>query len=165
MDKKINMSAPWEIYFREIEALFRQDSEIHIKKKFTDDKKEIVLMIDNQDKADALERLLPKVIVFGNVTVQIEIKPSNFDDYDIVSMYMKAFWNNPVLEEVITADIPGSESTFLVFKNEVVRFFADNIRDYQGKKSTLYETIAEDVFGNKDGIFFCTAEEGKEWRF
>lgn len=161
MDTKL--SAPWEIYYKEVEALFGQDSEITIKKNFTDNEKTITFMVDNQDKANALERLLPKEKVFGNITVRIEIKPANFDDYDVVKMYRKAFKGNPVLEDVITADIPGSESTFLVFKNRVVRFYADNIRDYQGKRSTLYETIAEHVFGAEENVFFCTVDS--EWDY
>ena len=163
MDTKTGLSAPWEIYYSEIEALFGQDDEIHIERYFTDLDKTIVLMVDNQDKANALERILPKEKAFGNVTVQIEIKPANFDEYDIVKIYQKAFKGNPVLEDVFTADVPGSESTFFVFKNKVVRFYADNIRDYQGKKSTLYETIAEDVFEDKEGVFFCTIDS--EWGY
>ena len=163
MDTKTGLSAPWEIYYSEMEALFGQDDEIHIERDFTDEEKTITLMVDNQDKANALERLLPKEKVFGNVTVRIEIKPANFDEYDIVKIYKKAFNGNPVLEDVFTADVPGSESAFFVFKNKVVRFYADNIRDYQGKRSTLYETIAEDVFGVEENVFFCTVDS--EWGF
>lgn len=159
----MNLSAPWEIYCSEIEALFALDDEIHVERNYTEEDKTIILLVDNQDKANALERLLPKEKAFGNVTVRIEIKPANFDEYDIVKIYRKAFKGNPVLEDVITADVPGSESTFFVFKNKVVRFYADNIRDYQGKKSTLYETIAEDVFEDKEGVFFCTVDS--EWGF
>jgi len=47
--------------------------------------------------------------------------------------------------------------TYVLFKNKVVQYFIDNIGDYNGMKSTLYEDIARDIFEDVDGVFFCTA--------
>jgi len=47
---------------------------------------------------------------------------------------------------------------YVVFRNEVVQFFNDEMGDPNGLKSTLYQDIAKDVFADKDGIFFCTEQ-------
>ena len=159
MNGNLNMSAPWEILYHEIEAMFEEDPEIIVKRHYTEDDKTIALMVNSQEKADALQEILITSYHFGNAVVSLEIKPANFDESDIVDTYAKAFKGNPVLEEIITKDIPGSEASFFLFRNEVVRFFADNIRDYKGKKSMLFEDIAADIFQDKPGIYFCTKDK------
>lgn len=44
----------------------------------------------------------------------------------------------------------------MLFKKEVVQYFTDNLGDYNGYRSTLYENIARDIFGDIVGVFFCT---------
>jgi hypothetical protein len=48
--------------------------------------------------------------------------------------------------------------TYVAFKKEVVQFYADNLRDPNGFKSTLYQDIAEDVFGEKNNVCYCTSK-------
>ena len=45
--------------------------------------------------------------------------------------------------------------TYVVLKKEVVQFFNDNLNDIHGLETTLYQTIAKDVFDGT-GVFFCT---------
>lgn len=40
--------------------------------------------------------------------------------------------------------------------NKVVQYFNDDLGDAHGVCSTLYQEIAKDVFGEHEGIFFCT---------
>ena len=155
---ELKISAPWEILFNEFEALFGEDPEISVKRYYTEDDKTIIMMVDSQEKADALQKILPASYTFGNIVVHLDIKPANTNESDIVNIYAKAFKGNPVLDDILTEDIPGSKANFFVFRNEVCRFFADNIRDYQGKKSVLFEDIAADIFEDTPGIYFCTAD-------
>lgn len=46
--------------------------------------------------------------------------------------------------------------TFIVFQNKVVQYWNDDLGDINGNCSTLYQTVAKDVFGDVEGIFFCT---------
>ena len=68
----------------------------------------------------------------------------------------------PVQEEYIW--IPA---TYVVFKNCVVQFFNDNLNDCHGIISTLYETIAYDIFeefrkNQNAAVYFNTdVERGK----
>ena len=49
--------------------------------------------------------------------------------------------------------------TYVVFVNEVVQYFNDDLGDVYGQCSTLYQEIAKDVFGETEGVFFCTDVE------
>jgi hypothetical protein len=48
-----------------------------------------------------------------------------------------------------------------VFEKKVVQFFNDQLDDINGNKSTLYQDIAKDVFEKHEGVYFCTAADGK----
>ena len=52
---KIGLSSPWVVYYREVNALFGQDPEIHVV--FDEDKNELKLFVDNSSKAEALREL------------------------------------------------------------------------------------------------------------
>lgn len=156
---EFNISPPWEILYNELNALFGEDPEVDVIKSYSDKVKKIELLVDNQGKAEALEKILPPYKEYGNVIVFINVKPANVQKDNDASLYKKAFNGNPVLKHIITKDISGSQVNFFLFRNEVVRFFADNIRDYQGKRSMLFEEIAADIFTDRPGIYFCTEDE------
>ena len=48
------------------------------------------------------------------------------------------------------------QANYVVFENKVVQFFNDDLSDIHGNKSTLYQEIAKDIFGDCDNIYFCT---------
>ena len=80
------------------------------------------------------------------------------EDPSVESVFADAFAGNPAVYSIETRRLLAGEATYVVFKPEVVQFFNDDFSDIDGKKSTLYQDIAKDVF--KDGcVFFCTAKE------
>ena len=154
---KLNLSSPWEIYFHEIEELFGYDPEIELE--IDREKMTVKFFVQNSSKAEALEKLIPAEKKFGNVIVRNTIVPANDGD-SLISLYARAFFGNPVF--VYTAhsdDDTGFSADYVVFENEVVQFFCDSLADVNGNRSTLYQDIAEDVFKDHDGVFFCTDEE------
>ena len=48
MNEKVNLSAPWEIFYRELQALFRGDGSVNILR--DDDEKEIDLLVEGAGK-------------------------------------------------------------------------------------------------------------------
>ena len=114
--------------------------------------------------------LLPFEKEFGNVTLDIIIIPSNHNAVEKVDLttakeyFEAAFENNPVFAFThVVQGIFTNTLTYVVFKNRVVQFFADNLNDIHGNISTLYQELAKDVF-NKDvipGVLFCTDIEEK----
>ena len=156
-ETNVNALSPWAEYIHKLEALFGQDPEITIR---TDDSiPGIWLLVDDQDKADALAKLLPEKEIFGNVELKITIVPSNFSD-STKRLVEKAFDKNPAFAfaKTIVPDmlINTNDITYAVFKPEVVQYWANNLGDIYGNKSTLYQDLAKDVFNEIPGLFWCT---------
>ena len=152
----MKLSAPWETYYREIKALFGSDPAIKIN--YDEENKLIKMYVEGQDKADALAKLLPSVKMFGNVPVYLDVVPSNFVKASKSKTFCKAFDGNPAFAYAnATSDTGGDfAAEYIVFKKKVVQFFNDDLSDVNGNCTTLYETIAKDVFSEDSGVFFCT---------
>ena len=162
----LKLSPPWVTFVNEINAMFGDDPEIGIT--FNSDKKEVKMYVENTEKAKALSLILPVKRNFGNVDLTINIVPANgWGDevrwcMKIEDMYKTAFKDNPVFSFTHSVECIFSNTiTYVVFKNRVVQFFNDNLGDVYGNVSTLYQDIALDLFGDLEGVRFCTDVEGK----
>lgn len=154
---KLNLSSPWMIYYREISALFKEDPEIRIL--LDEDAMELKIYIARDKKALAIEALLPSEQEFGNVTLNITIlRPNKLDLSDSrIDVIKEAFKDNPAVCDIKTiSGMFDFDLYFVIFKKIVVQYFTDDLSDYHGLKSTLYEDLARKVFGQSNNIFFCT---------
>ena len=170
---KLNLSPPWVVYYRKLSAFFKEDPEVRIT--YDDIEQEIKLYVDNAEKAVALEKLLPNEQNFGNVTLYITIVPANQTTFDSVKVAYSTnssdiihicFNNKAVVGIKVVDGIMTNRMTFVIFKKEVVQYFTDDIGDYHGICSTLYQDLAKEIFGSIDGVFFCTDNEmelGNAW--
>lgn len=151
---QLKLSPPWVTFFKEAKALFSQDPQI----KPVFDQEEMVIRIytDNAPKAEALMELLPTEKVFGNVTVKINIIPSNKTGDKYADALKTAFDGNPALREIRAVSCPLGDFVYVVWQKKVVQFFDDNLADVNGNRSTLYEAIARDVLIQQPGVFHCT---------
>lgn len=167
MDVRLKLSTPWAIHAAEINALFGNDPEVHVK--YDDYDCEVKLYVDNAVKAQAIDMILPDEVEFGNVELSIVVVPPNNDRLDFFGKSWKeifdlAFENNPAY--AFTKEVQGvlsNKINYVVFKNKVVQFFGDNLNDLYGNISTLYQEIAKEVL-NIDYIpnaFYCTDIEEK----
>lgn len=152
---KLNLSSPWVIYYRQINAMFDKDPEINVV--FDENNTEINIFVENVDKADALEQLLPVKKEFGNVVLRINVIPANKVGESKADLFRRAFEGNEALSFINTVDIGGVfRNTYIVFKKEVVQYFTDDLSDVYGVHSGLYQDIAKEIFGTQQGIYFCT---------
>lgn len=156
--ENMKLSAPWITFVHEIEALFEKDYDVNVK--YDSSENILKLYVEDSRKADALTKLLPEKKEFGNIILGIEVIPAN-NEATIADLFTDAFFGNPAVEFVQTSETPFGEVNYIVFKNKVVQFFNDQLDDLNGNKSTLYENIARDVFGDKHAVFYCT-EAAKE---
>lgn len=156
------IAPPWITFYREIVELFGDDPDIRLEYLSGDgEDPKIKVFVNGMDKANALETILPKEMSFGNVTVTVEVIPSNDNEETIVDVFLKAFKNNPVFSYAVMVDgVVSSPLSYVVFRNRVVQFYNDNLGDVNGNCTTLYEDIAQDVFGDLHGVFFCTDVPG-----
>lgn len=151
---KVKLSAPWVIYYRQIEALFGVDPEVSVE--FDEEALEIKLKVEDASKADAIAQLLPASKNFGNVDVTITVIPANADNWK-AHIIQKAFKNSPVLEDIqiVQTELMSNPMCFVIFKKEVVQYYSDNAGDYHGLTSTLYQDIAKELIP-AEGVYYCT---------
>lgn len=157
MSEELKLAAPWVTAYHELEALFGQDPEVRVE--YNDEAKEAALYVESADKAEAIARILPGKLSFGNVTLEITVKPANKEasDADLVE---RAFKGNGAFAGMVTAGkgAPGTFS-YAMFKREVVQFYNDELCDPDGMKSTLMADIANRYIERRNGVYFSTARE------
>ena len=153
---KLKLSAPWIIFYREIEAMFQGDPEVRVV--FDEDNLTVKLYVDDGEKALALDTLLPPAKKFGRTTLKINVIPANDYFVDVKgNMFEAALEGNTALSFIRTiSGIMSNPITYVVFKKAVVQYYTDDLGDYFGIHSTLFQDVAKDVFGDPDGVFFCT---------
>ena len=168
MDNKENVKtnelgvvSPWVELYRKIEAMFKYDDEIHVE--YSNEAREVTLFISSLDKYEALARLIPSEVAFGNVVLKIDLMPANFDSLPAVDLFRKAFKGNPAVTDIISIHREELETSndfnYIVCKKEVVQYHNDTLNDPHGNCSTLYQDIARDIFIEQGGIYFCTGRE------
>ena len=165
-DVRLKILPPWSITIRKFEALFDGDPQIACNTNFSGSAPAIVLACNNGDKVAALQKILPEEVNFGNIKLKIGIDgtPSNRAFKTKKELFETAFAGNPCFAYAVT---PGDEvwylsTTYVVFKNCVVQFFADNLNDCHGVISCLYQDLAQELLtgpATEGGVFFNTDVE------
>ena len=155
--EKVKLSAPWVLYVDALRAMFEEDPEVTID--YDDETNVVRMRVDNQVKADALSQLIPAEKDFGNVKLKINVVPANMKAKKS-DLFMAAFaGNNAVNGYVPIEGVFSNPLMYVMFKKEVVQYWIDNMGDPRGLRSTLYEDIAREVFGEHEGVLFCTDSE------
>ena len=154
---KLTMSSPWVLFYKDLEAMFGEDPKIRVL--FDEEQYEITLYVEDGEKAYVLNELLPKDKVYGNVTLKINVVPANGFVFTPTRMFEKVFEGNPALSYVKNITLFAKPVTYVVFKNKVVQYFSDDLGDIHGFRSTLYQEIAKEIFGEIQGVYFCTDVE------
>ena len=116
---------------------------------------------ENFASALALDRVLNRRVVFGNVTLQINLYDMENETFDeAIKLYETIFAGNRIVKDI--KDVPdqaGFHHGFVRFQPEIVQFYADDITDYNGNFNGLAEDIARELFSDVvHGVNFCTAD-------
>lgn len=156
----LKLSPPWNIYVAEVEALFKFDKQVHVV--YDQEERKLSLYVDDGRKADALDKLIPHEVEFGNIVMHVEVIPANAYTGNLSvskdTLFKLAFDGNEAFSRAIAVRnaYMTNDLTYVVFVKKVVQIWTDNLGDLYGLHSTLYQDIAKDVFGDCDGVFFCT---------
>ena len=161
--ENLNLASPWVIYYNELKAMFEYDEEVNVKMEIIDDGNYVIkLFVEDNNKADALFRILDKKKSFGNVTVAIDVIPANpINSMSVGELFEIAFDGNYALYDVVEQETPLGTFNYVVFDKEVVQYPDDDISDLHGVKSTLYQDIAKDIFDKDLAVYYCTSVEGE----
>ena len=165
-DIRLKILPPWSIYIKKVAALFDGDPQIACNVNWSGPEPSIILACNNGDKIAALQQILPEVVEFGNIKLKVGVDgtPSNRAFKTKKELFETAFAGNPAFAYAVT---PGDEvwwisTTYVVFKNCVVQFFADNLNDCHGLISCLYQDLAQELLtgpATEGGVFFNTDVE------
>jgi len=165
-EPRLKILPPWTIVTRKLEALFDGDPQIAFNVDYSGTHPAVILSCNNGDKVAALQKILPTEIEFGNVKMVIVVDgtPSNIAFTSKVELFDTAFKGNPAYAYSACPCEDGYQwicSTYVVFKNCVVQFAADNLNDCHGIISTLYQNIAEELLTGSatNGVFYNTDVE------
>lgn len=157
---KLKLASPWATCFRQFKAFFQKDPDVRIV--FDEDTPAIKIYVENKTKAEALAYLIPTARQFGNVTLQITIIPANGAPINSVaysgsrSAIVDALKCNKAVVGLQPIESTGFSALYVLFAREVVSYFNDNLADLNGLTSTLYQDLANEIFPNHNGVFFCT---------
>jgi hypothetical protein len=84
-------------------------------------------------------------------------------EMSVATLINNAFTGNPayVGMEVIDGSLSPA-ANFAIFSDKVVHYFDDNLGNYYGVDSVLYEDLAREIFEDVDhtGVFFNTFCKG-----
>lgn len=167
--KNLKLEAPWYTWQKKVKALFERDPEIIVGEIVEpgDGKANYLFDIEvrNHEKFLALDRVFPKCVQFGNVTLAVNLydEENSAGTADVAALYETIFRGNPIVKDVrLSMDHTGSQHGFVRFQPEVIQFFDDDLYDYNGNWSGLAQDIAREVFRDETrGIHFCTAPVGE----
>lgn len=163
----ISIEAPWYTYQKKVNALFEQDPDIIVGEVYEPEDGSADFAFDievrNHEKFLALDRVLAKQKVFGNITLNVVLfdeENANGAD-DGIALYETIFEGNPILKDIKdVVDFAGTRVGFVRFQPEVVQFHDDDTSDFNGNWNGLAEDIAREVFTEGyRGISFCTADK------
>ena len=168
---KLQLVSPWVNYYHKLNAFFRGDHDVTVV--YDEQETEVKIYVIGNEKASSLEELLLSSRELGTVTLKITVIPVNYTSSTINSPYgrgwtvwrnmndtqklfMTALRDNPAFSFTDRVCLQTNEITYIVFKNEVVQYCNDDIGDYYGQCSTLYQHIAAEIFNPINGVRYCT---------
>lgn len=153
---KLTLSPPWIILYNKMKAFFKQDSDVHVG--YNDDDKKIIIYVNNAKKAEALSWWLVEEVEYGNIKVKISVVPANGEEHFDTVTIKDAFEGNNAVSGIQNVNAYGFDLTFVIFSAVVVQYFTDDISDYYGRQSTLYEDIAREIARPLTGVYYCTEQ-------
>lgn len=162
---KFAIEAPWNTFVKKLTVLFEGDPDIDVSDIYEpeDGKTDyaVAIQVKKHEKFLALDRLLPWIKTFGNVTLGIDIFDEENGEIDSAELFRVLFDGNPHVDSIQTRTDPaGVDWNYVLFKPEVMQFFDDDLADYNGNWNGLSEDNAREVFEeNARGMNFCTAQK------
>ena len=147
MEGIINLASPWIRYAQRVEALFWQDEDVTVA--YDDTDTSLNVYVDGSDKAEAIAALLPGKKEYGNVTLTVNVVPSN-DEPTEADLFRRAFAGNAALVDVAEGFGPAGDITYALFAPETVQLKEDDVSQFYGLTTLTLAQLAESVLDAKE---------------
>lgn len=162
MKQLIEMTAPWYVQRKKLEAFFELDESVSVGEIAPivgagAGEYGVTVSVSNHAKADALAKILRKTYEFSGVTLRVSVVDTA-DEATPEETFKDAFAHNRMVRGVTHEDANGFERTFIVVEPDILQFRADNLADYRRNVSKLASDVAAELFETDAGVAFCTAD-------
>ena len=157
----LKLSSPWMNYYKAMKAFFDKDPDVRVV--FDEQTNKVNVYVEDEYKAVALDNLLIPVQEFGNITIRINVIPANgtflgdvvFEDQ--TDLIKAAFKYNDAVDSIKSWQFAVNASyTYVLFKDEVVHYFNDDLSSYTGHAHTLMQNIGDKIMKMPSGVFLDT---------
>ena len=142
----IGLGTPWAIYARRLEKLFSWDSSVSVV--YDDAAHKVTVHVEGAAKAEAIEKLLPQSMAYGNVILEIEVVPANNEND--ANLFRAAFSGNPALIDVVEGFGPAGDIAYALFAPEAVQLYEDDISEFDGVTTLTIAELASSVLKPND---------------
>lgn len=161
----LKISSPWQEFNSKVRTLFDGDKDIEVGDIYKPNEGgeayfAFDILVRNHKKFEALDKVMPAAVEFGNITLGICVQDleNAVDEIRPAQLFAAIFEGNPHFKDVKEInDVAGFTHAYVRFKPEVLQFFNDDLSDYNRNWSGLAQDIAEEVFADLPGTHFCTA--------
>lgn len=159
---RLQPNLPQNTFYKNLEVLFSKDPKIKV---FYDEENQVIsLYVDDDDKAAALRYVLPKEQVYKDTIIHIVVVSEEEIDLTKKNISMEDIFDDIFDGNSIYVDcayIKGlypmkHNPVFVLFKPEIVQYDTDEIEDYAGIHTALYQDIAKEIFKDINGVYFST---------
>lgn len=144
MCNELGLSSPWACYAKRVKKLFDGDPDVIVE--HDDAEGKLVILVNGDDKANAIEQLMPSCKTWGNVTLAIEVVPSN-DEQTEADLFRKAFSGNANFVDVAEGYGPAGDISYALFMPDVAQIYEDDISEFDGLTTITMAQLAESVLG------------------
>lgn len=151
----VGLSSPWVRYAKRAEALFENDPDVVVD--FDNSNRRLTVLVNGGDKANAIESLMPSEMECGNVTLEIEVCPSN-EEATEVDAFRRAFAGNTAFVDVAEGYGPARDVNYALFMPDVVQVEEDDISEFDGLSTLTYAQLAKSVLRDTDTLVSTAVE-------
>lgn len=147
-------------YVHQVEQFFKYDKDVNVV--YSDTDNILDLYVNSAKKSFALNILMPKTVTSNKNIITINVI-SLYDEIKCklsdIELYNEAFLNNPIHVDTRSVLYYPRNLIYILFRPEIIKFYDDDLKNYNGYHHMLYEDIARNIFVQKDNVFFCTNPE------
>ncbi len=160
----MQLSPPWYTIQRLVKAMFEGDKEVEVKDLISSNNAtyKLVIIVSNNEKAQAIKAIMPAKIPMGNITVECFVCGAEQQDVPAMDkpeadIFRIAFTGNSIFDRIETKDFSmgGNPNIkpYCIFKKVVIQFWNDDLSDFYGNYNGLPTEIADQLFVRKEIMF------------